>query len=208
MPQHRPLSHATRPRFSPSASLACSCPRPLAALPVLSAACHPRSSLDRHFFLRSQSRLVRRTPKPSAQDQHRPITSADIKIARHRCSTSRVAHRPWPPFLEVWTSSLFRRIAAVYGIAQVDSYAFDILFCFGRSALHSLAFPIRPRPCFELVASFLIPRRLRDRRRARGRHSINFLGFGLHIRRRATCRRLHPFRVRSFILPFAAYFLA
>ena len=83
---------------------------------------------------------------------------------------------------------------------------FDILFCFGRSALHSLAFPIRPRPCFELVASSLIPRRLRDRCRARDRHTVKFLEFGLHIRRRApVAGRAHfEFVVLSF--PFQLTF--
>ena len=70
-------------------------------------------------FPSKPSRLVRRTPKPSAQDQASPH-----RISRQqKCKTpllyiARVAHRPWPSSLEVWTSSQFRRMAAVYGFAQ------------------------------------------------------------------------------------------
>ena len=121
------------------------------------------------LFPLQPSRLVCRTPNLLAQDQPSPH-----RIGRHQnrktplLYVAHVTHCPWPSSLEAWTLSQFRRISAGYGFAQVNSYAlFDILFCFGRSALHSLAFPIRPRPCFEPVALFLIPRRLRDRRRAR-----------------------------------------
>ena len=95
------------------------------------------------------SRSARRTPKPSAQDQASPH-----RIGRHQkhktplLFVARVAHRPWPSSLEVWTSSRFRRIAARFGIAQVKCTLLLFLFCFRRSALHSLAFPIRLRPCY------------------------------------------------------------
>ena len=75
------------------------------------------------------SRLVRCTPKPLAQDQASPHC-----IGQHQnrktllLYVACIMHPPWPPFLKVWTSSLFRRIAAVYGIAQVDSYAFIFSF--------------------------------------------------------------------------------
>ena len=52
----------------------------------------------------------------------------------------------------------------------------------------------------------LIPRRLRDRHRARDHHSVKLQGFGLHVRRRAVCRRQHPFRVRSFTFLLMANF--
>ena len=66
------------------------------------------------------SRSARRTPKPSAQDQASPH-----RIGRHQkrktllLFVARVAHRPWPSSLEVWTSSRFRRIAAEFSLRTV-----------------------------------------------------------------------------------------
>ena len=95
------------------------------------------------------SRSARRTPKPLARLKRCPR-----RIGRHQkrktplLFVARIAHRPWPSPLKVWTLSRFRRIAAGYGIAQDIHMLLLFPFCFRCSALHSLAFPICLRPCY------------------------------------------------------------
>ena len=113
------------------------------------AACYPRSSLDQHLPLRSQAVL------PIAPQNHRSrLKRCPRRIGRHQkrktllLFVARIAHRPWPSPLKVWTLSRFRRIAAGYGIAQDIRMLLLFPFCFRCSALHSLAFPICLRPCY------------------------------------------------------------
>ena len=182
---HSPLVARHAPALSTYAS-----PAPSRRLPSAFAARHPRSSLDRHLPLRSQVDLLVAPQNHRTRLKHRPR-----RIGRHQkrktrlLYVARVAHRPCPSPLEVWTSSRFRRFTAGYGFAQVPCTLLSFLFCFRRSVRHFPNFPICIRSCFRACSLVSHPRRLRDRRRARDRHSVKIPGFGLHIRRRATRRR-------------------
>ena len=81
-------------------------------------------------------------PRSSIAPSHRPTSKTQDTAAL------RSTRRASPLAIEAWTSSRFRRMAAVYGFVQVKCTLLLFLFCFRRSALHSLAFPIRLRPCY------------------------------------------------------------
>ena len=182
---HSPLVARHAPALSTYVS-----PAPSRRPPCAFAARHPRSSLDRHLPLRSQVDL------PVAPQNHRPrLKHRPHRIGRYQkrktplLYVARVAHRPCPSPLEVWTSSRFGRFTTGLSFAQVPSTPLLFLFCFRRSVLHFPNFPICIRSYFRARGLVSHPHRLRDRRRARDRHSVKIPGFGLHIRRRATCRR-------------------
>ena len=106
-----PLPRLAHPFWLPPAS-----PR---RLPCVFTACHPRSPLDRHLPPRSQVEL------PVAPQNYRPrIKHRPCRIGRHQkrktplLYIARIAHRPSPLPIEVWTSSRFRRNAVGYGFAQ------------------------------------------------------------------------------------------
>ena len=201
-------SHATTLRLTPTPRSPVLAPArlPLAsALPIRRTS--PQIANGSTLFPSQPSRLVRRTPNLSAQDQPSPH-----HIGQHQkrktplLYVARVALRPWPSFLEAWTSSRFRKSSTGYGFAQVDSYALVFSFVLDVPLSILQLSPFALGPTDELVASFRIPRRPRDRHRARDRHSVNFRGFGLHIRRRAPVagRALFEFVALSF--PFQLTF--